>query len=86
MEIPTHGIFSHNDEFSFCLTFNVQGTVAGTAQKMRLSDFIMERVATRTIPEITSTRKPSVLMKLDIEGSELEVLTDLIVTGALSVR
>ena len=80
--VSSHMIMS----FLFFLTFYVQGTVAGTAQKMRLSDFIMERVATRTIPEITSTRKPSVLMKLDIEGSELEVLTDLIVTGALSVR
>ena len=28
-------------------------------------------------------KKPSVVMKLDIEGSELEVLTDLLVTGSL---
>jgi FkbM family methyltransferase len=53
---------------------------------MRLSDYILERVATRTIPEVVSTREPSVLMKMDIEGSELEVIMDLILTGALQVQ
>ena len=52
---------------------------------MRLSDYILERVMTRSVPEVVSSQSPSVLMKLDIEGSELEVLTDMIVSGALQV-
>ena len=42
---------------------------------------------TRKLPDDLSDKvlekKPSVVMKLDIEGSELEVLTDLLVTGSL---
>jgi hypothetical protein len=60
--------------------------VAGTAKKMRLSDYILERILTRSVPEAVSSRSPSVLMKVDIEGSELEVLTDMIVSGALQVE
>ena len=62
-----------------------KGTVTGTAKKMRLSDFVLEKVLTRKIPKVDSTRPPSVLMKMDIEGSELEVTTDLIVTGGMQV-
>jgi hypothetical protein len=40
---------------------------------------------TRKLPKVNSTRPPTVVMKMDIEGSELEVTTDLIVTGALQV-
>ena len=60
--------------------------MAGTAKKMRLSDYILERIVTRSVPEAVSSRSPSVLMKVDIEGSELEVLTDMIVSGALQVE
>jgi hypothetical protein len=61
------------------------GTVTGLAKKMRLADFVLERVLTRKLPKVNSTKPPSVVMKMDIEGSELEVTTDLIVTGALQV-
>ena len=38
----------------------------------------------RTTPkENQSFLKPSVLMKMDVEGSELELLTDLLISGAL---
>jgi hypothetical protein len=54
---------------------------------MRLSDYIiLERVATRTIQEGVSNREPSVLMKMDIEGSELEVIMDLILTGNVQLQ
>lgn len=62
-----------------------QGTVAGTVKKLRLADYVLERVKTRKIPESIPNEYPSVLMKVDIEGSELEVLTDMIVSGALQV-
>ena len=64
---------------------NSQGTVSGTVKKMRLADYILERVMTRKIPESVNMEYPSVLMKVDIEGSELEVLIDMIVSGALQV-
>ncbi len=64
---------------------NLKGTITGTVKKMRLADYVFERVLTRKLPEVNSTLPPSVLMKMDIEGSELEVLTDLIVSGAMQV-
>ena len=53
---------------------------------MRLSDYVLQRVMTRDVPKPVSTRNPAILMKLDIEGSELEVLTDMIVSGGLQVK
>ena len=54
---------------------------------MRLADYVLQKVNTRKIPHSLSAevleQKPNVVMKLDIEGSELEVLTDLLVTGSL---
>jgi hypothetical protein len=64
---------------------NWHGTITGTATKMRLADYVFERVLTRKLPKVNSTRPPSVVMKMDIEGSELEVTTDLIVSGAMQV-
>lgn len=55
----------------------------GTARTIRLADFVLNKVATRKIPQIESSLKPAVLMKIDIEGSELEVLTDLLISGGL---
>ena len=40
--------------------------------------FFYRRVMTRKIPSVNVIKKPSVIMKLDIEGSELEVLIDLV--------
>jgi len=57
----------------------------GVTRTIRLADFILQKVATRQLPYRLGEldRKPSVLMKMDIEGSELEVLTDLVATGSL---
>ncbi len=55
----------------------------GTARTIRLAAFVLNKVATRKIPNIETTLKPAVLMKIDIEGSELEVLTDLLFSGGL---
>lgn len=42
-----------------------------------------EIVAQRSIDRSNATSQPpTVLMKMDIEGSEIEVLTDLLLTGA----
>ncbi len=49
----------------------------------RLSDFLEDVVARRRHPRDSQGRRPSVLMKIDIEGSEVEVFEDLIETGSL---
>ena len=53
---------------------------------IRLADYILHKVTTRKLPRSINAevleQKPNVVMKLDIEGSELEVLTDLLVTSA----
>jgi len=62
-------------------------TPAGSAKMIRLSDYILHKVITRKLPKPLNVeeleQKPNVVVKLDIEGSELEVLTDLLVTGSL---
>ena len=54
---------------------------------IRLADYILKKVITRKLPASLNMDdmelKPNVVMKMDIEGSELEVLSDLVVTGAL---
>jgi hypothetical protein len=86
----TIDFFSDNDmrhrEWGGSIVAKSGGKATSTAKKMRLADYVLERIATRDIPESASTRKPAVLMKMDIEGSELEVLTDMIVSGALQVK
>ena len=53
---------------------------------MRLSDFVTNVVATRKVPPMNQAKlksqPPAVLMKMDIEGSEIEAMTDLVLTGA----
>lgn len=53
---------------------------------IRLATFIIDVVATRTIPAAKNPNElsPAVVMKLDIEGSEVEVIPDLVITGALN--
>ena len=54
---------------------------------IRLSEFILQKVMTRKLPNMipkeNNHQSPQILMKMDIEGSELEVLTDMVITGAL---
>ena len=56
---------------------------------IKLSDFINNIVANRIVPSTSadetgqSVNPPTVLMKIDIEGSELEVVSDLLFSGSL---
>ena len=49
---------------------------------MRIAQYIKDVVATRAVP---SGRGPgAVVMKLDVEGGEMEIMADLIMSGALA--
>ena len=56
---------------------------------LRLSDFLINVVGTRKIPSNDSKipgimkRPPKIVMKMDIEGSEVDVMPDLIFSGGL---
>lgn len=53
---------------------------------IRLSDFLKHVVGKRRIPVVgkqSSRRPPRVVMKVDIEGSEIEVIPDLLFSGGL---
>ena len=52
---------------------------------IRLSDFLKNIVGTRKLPNPTnpSLPPPNVVMKMDIEGSEVDVLPDVLFTGGL---
>ena len=54
---------------------------------IRLSDFLRHVVGKRKLPsfdfENTSQKAPTVVMKLDIEGSEVDVIPDLLFSGGL---
>lgn len=55
---------------------------------IRLSSFLLHTVGPRLLPRPPhgeAATPPRVLVKLDIEGLELEVVTDLIVSGAMSL-
>ena len=51
---------------------------------IRLSDFLINMVGKRKIPEsFFNNSPPRVVMKMDIEGSEVDVIPDLIYSGGL---
>ena len=51
---------------------------------VRLSDFLKNIVGTRKLPVAPSkSHPPQIVMKMDIEGSEVDVMSDLIFTGGL---
>ena len=50
---------------------NTEDNSNTTVNVLRLSKFVLETVATRELPTVNDkpwTRKPTVLMKMDIEG------------------
>jgi len=53
---------------------------------MRIAAFINHVVATRRIPKEEGGEElpPAVVMKLDVEGKEMEVIPDLVLSGALA--
>ena len=46
--------------------------------------YLLEVVNTRLLPSSASHTTPRVVVKMDIEGRELEVVPDLVMSGALS--
>lgn len=63
----------------------VKGTLSKVRQ-IRIADFIKGVVATRRLEgslESKTQHPPSVVMKLDVEGRELDVIPDLVMSGAL---
>ena len=51
---------------------------------IRIADYINNIVATRKIPEShINASQAAVVMKLDVEGKELEIMADLVMSGAL---
>lgn len=68
---------------------HIKGTPSLSAKVriIQLSRFINEVVGKRKLPnndQLASFGPPKVLMKMDIEGSEVEVLPDLICSGSLN--
>ena len=61
--------------------FKSRRTKISDVKVVRIAQYINEVVATRKLPE---GRKGSVVMKLDVEGGELEIVADLIMSGALA--
>jgi len=63
----------------------VEGTMFNVRQ-IRIADFIKGVVATRRFerdPDSPNKYPPSVVMKLDVEGRELGIVPDLVMSGAL---
>ena len=59
---------------------NTEVNSTTTVNVLRLSKFVLDSVATRELPKAVSrpwTRQPTVLMKLDIEGTKVVFLTNI---------
>ena len=54
-----------------------------TVKMIRLSSFLRDVVAARKIGPVKINKLPEVVMKMDIEGSEVEVIADLILSGSI---
>ena len=55
-----------------------------TVKKIRLSKFLQNVVGKRKIPKIGyKSRRPKVVMKMDVEGSEVDIIPDLLFNGGL---
>jgi len=52
---------------------------------IRFSDYLLKTVATRKLPLKAAVETPRVVIKMDIEGAELEVVPDMFLTGAFKV-
>ena len=60
------------------------GLPAQNIRLIRLSDFLINEVSQRKLPQIQNGQGPQrVLMKMDIEGSEIDVLPDILFNGGL---
>jgi len=52
---------------------------------IRFSEFLLDTVATRRLPLKSRVETPRVVVKMDIEGGELEIIPDMFLTGAFRV-
>jgi len=66
-------------------THALGGSEVLQVQVVRVARFITDVVAKRRLPVSAEVVTPRVVVKCDIEGGELEVVTDLVVSGALGV-
>lgn len=83
-----HNNDSVNEEWGFSVKNLVEGdAVREKVPVLRLSSWIKHHITERRIPTspfgATLNQTPTVVMKMDIEGSEYVVLPDLILSGAL---
>lgn len=76
-------IVEKKDDFGDKLKADINDKMVENVHVIRLATFILEIVNTRKLPESAKTTLPQVVMKLDIEGKEVEVLPDLLISGAL---
>jgi len=62
-----------------------KGDGTTSVETIRIADFINNVVATRRLPQTEGVElPPAVVMKLDVEGKEMEVIPDLVLSGALA--
>ena len=52
---------------------------------IRLADFLANTVSNRKIPMYETKDPPKVVIKMDIEGSEIDVIPDVVLNGGLSI-
>merc|ERR1712168_571165 len=75
----------HDDESveAFMETHFHEGVQVETVQVVRFAKFITDVVAKRKLPTSAGVTTPRVVIKADIEGAELKIIPDMVVTGAL---
>ena len=62
----------------------IANKTTSNVKKIRLSKFLRNVVGKRKIPKIgNKSRKPKVIMKMDVEGSEVDIIPDLLFNGGL---
>jgi len=63
---------------------NIANKTSSNVKLIRLSHYLNDVVGKRKIPKInTNSPKPKVIMKMDVEGSEVDIIPDLLFNGGL---
>ena len=88
-------LYIHNDSLGGNIAHDmgarfIKGGTAGTETFAdititRFSDFLLSTVATRRLPVKAEVETPRVVVKMDIEGLELDLVPDLFMTGGFNV-
>ena len=62
----------------------IANKTTSNVKKIRLSKFLQNVVGKRKVPKIgNKSQKPKVVMKMDVEGSEVDIIPDLLFNGGL---